>query len=444
MFGRLLKGAFARRKGKFLTIALTMALGVSLATAMLNVMLDVGDKVNQELKAYGANLSVVPRGASLLGDLYGVGDGEGISDRYLSESDLPSMKTVFWAFNIVDFAPFIEMRAAVRAAGAAGGLPDIRVVGTWFDKHLDIPTGESVNTGIIRMRSWWSVRGRWVEDAMPGKPSVMLGASLASKLGVGPGDSVTLFEGDSAPPAEGEAGGNTEVTVSGVFESGGEEDDCLFAPIALVQRLSGRPGLVSRAEVSALTTPENDLARRAAQDPGSLSRHEWDTWYCTAYISSIAYQIEEAIPNARAKPILRVAESEGAILQKTQLLMLLLTLLSLACSALALSNLVTASVMERSAEIGLLKAIGATGVEVSLLVMTEITIMALVGGAVGYFAGLGFAQVIGQSVFGSPVAAKALVVPLVALIVLAVTLAGSVPAMRMLLSLRPAEVLHGR
>ncbi|MDR1650178.1 MAG: ABC transporter permease, partial [Synergistaceae bacterium] len=62
----------------------------------------------------------------------------------------------------------------------------------------------------------------------------------------------------------------------------------------------------------------------------------------------------------------------------------------------------------------------------------------------GYFAGRGFAQIIGHTVFGSAISSKALVPPLVALLVLAVTLAGSLPAIKLLLSLRPAEVLHGR
>ncbi len=84
-------------------VAFTIALGASLATAMLNVMLDVGDKVNQELKTYGANINVVPKEASLLDDLYGM---EGGSDKYLQESELGNIKTIFWAFNIVDFAPY--------------------------------------------------------------------------------------------------------------------------------------------------------------------------------------------------------------------------------------------------------------------------------------------------------------------------------------------------
>jgi putative ABC transport system permease protein len=234
------------------------------------------------------------------------------------------------------------------------------------------------------------------------------------------------------------------MTVAGVFKSGGDEDDVLFVPLEVAQDISGKHGLVNRIEVSALTTPENDLARRAAQNPNSLSRHEWDTWYCTAYISSIAYQIEEVISGARAKPILQVASSEGAILEKTQMLMLLLTILSLSSSALALSNLVTAGVMERSAQIGLLEAIGASSREVSLLIISETLISALIGGCAGYFAGIGFAQIIGHTVFGSTITAHPLVIPLVVLLVTAVTAAGSLPAVKLLISLRPAEVLHGR
>lgn len=76
MFFRMIRGAFVRQKGKMLMIALTIALGASLATAMLNVMLDVGDKINQELKTYGANITVVPKSSSVLNNLYEVEGGE--------------------------------------------------------------------------------------------------------------------------------------------------------------------------------------------------------------------------------------------------------------------------------------------------------------------------------------------------------------------------------
>jgi putative ABC transport system permease protein len=111
---------------------------------------------------------------------------------------------------------------------------------------------------------------------------------------------------------------------------------------------------------------------------------------------------------------------------------------------LAISNLVTANVMERSTEIGLLKALGATGGQISLAILAEMLVAGFIGGALGYVAGLGLASVIGHSVFGSAVVNKGLVIPIVSVMVLFVTIGGSIPAIRMLLRLRPTDVLHGR
>jgi putative ABC transport system permease protein len=415
-------------------VAFTIALGASLATAMLNVMLDVGDKVNQELKTYGANINVLPRGASLLDDLYGVSEGSGVSDKYLNEAELGNIKTIFWAFNIVDFTPYLNVRARLVSASGGGNSTDgeVKLVGTWFNHHLELPTGESLDTGMRNLKSWWDVRGRWLTDHDAG--AVMAGEAAAAKYGLDLEDRVVFQTGT----------GSREFTVAGIFSAGGDEDGEFYLPLASLQEMADKKGLVNRVEVSALTTPDNELSRRAAQDPKSLSIKEWETWYCTAYVSAICYQIDEVISDAVSKPIRQVAESEGAILEKTQLLMLLITILSLAGSALGISNLVTASVMERAAEIGLLKAVGAYDAPISALVLAEIIITGIIGGTGGYFAGLGFAQIIGQSVFGSAIDIKPMVIPLVAVLVFLVTMAGSIPSIRLLLSLRPAEVLHGR
>ncbi len=427
MFWRMVKGALFRQKGKMLMIAFTVALGASLATAMLNVMLDVGDKVNQELKTYGANINVVPKEASLLGDLYGVEEGTGVSDKYLQESELGNIKTIFWAFNIVDFAPYLETAVSLNSQPGS-----VKLVGTWFNRHLDLPTGESLNTGMKNMKSWWEVSGDWLSDGDEGY--AMVGSLVAGRNNIKAGDTISV----------GSKSSTREFVVKSIFNSGSDEDEQVYVPLQAAQELTGRQGLVSRVEVSALTTPDNELSRKAAQNPKSLSIKEWETWYCTAYVSSISYQIEEVMSDSVAKPIRQVAESEGAILEKTQLLMLLITILSLIGSALGISNLVTASVMERSPEIGLLKAVGAHDSPISLLILTEILITGIAGGIAGYFAGLGFAQIIGQSVFGSAIEIKPMVVPIVAFLVFLVTLAGSIPSIRLLLSLRPAEVLHGR
>lgn len=427
MFWRMVKGALFRQKGKMLMIAFTIALGASLVTALLNVMLDVGDKVNQELKTYGANINVVPKGVSLLDDLYGVEEGSGVSDQYLQESELGKIKTIFWAFNIVDFTPYLDTEVKLNS-----GDNEITLVGTWFDHHLDLPTGESLNTGMKNMKSWWDVSGDWLTDQ--DEDSAMMGSLVAGRNNIQVGDIIAVAS----------QGKTKELTVKGIFNAGSDEDEQIYVPLPAAQEIANRAGFVSSLEVSALTTPDNELSRRAAQNPKSLSIKEWETWYCTAYVSAISYQIQEVITDSVAKPIRQVAESEGAILEKTQLLMLLITILSLVGSALGISNLVTAGVMERSREIGLLKAVGAHNSPISWLVLTEILVTAIVGGIGGYFAGLGFAQIIGQSVFGSAIDIKPMVIPLVAVLIFLVTLAGSIPSIRLLLSLRPAEVLHGR
>ena len=423
MFWRMVFQSFRRQKGKMAMIAFTIALGASLATAMLNVMFGVGDKVNQELKTYGANIRVVPQTASLLNDIYGVDGG---SEKFLREDELGKIKTIFWAFNIVDYAPYLE--AEVLLDGKKIG-----VTGTWFNHHLSLPTGEELDTGMISMKSWWHISGGpWLKDS--DENSVMVGREIADELNLNAGDSVFL-KGSAAAKS---------FVVKSIFDGGGEEDSRIFMNLHDAQALVGKEGLINSIEVSALTSPDNELARRAAQNPESLTNAERETWYCTAYVSSICYQIQEVISNAVAKPVRQVAESEGAILGKTQLLMLLITVLSLIASALGISNLVTASVMERSKEIGLLKAIGAHDTPVAWLVLTEIIITAILGGLVGYFAGCAFAQIIGRTVFGSAIAVTPVVIPLVAILIFLVTMAGSIPSIRMILALEPAEVLHGR
>lgn len=419
-------GAVLRQKSKMLLVAFTIALGASLATAMLNVMFAVGDKVNQELKTYGANINVLPKGATLLSEVYGINLEQDGAGQYLQEDQLGRIKTIFWAFNIVDFTPYLNVTGTLENDSPA------KLRGTWFDHHLELPTGETLNTGMKNMKKWWELTGEWVTDNNP--QQAMIGSAVAEQNSLKLHDTFTVM-----------ANGQKQIlTVSGIFNAGGEDDDLIYIPLATAQKLTNKQGLISQIEVSALTTPDNELARRAAQNPQSLSIKDWETWYCTAYVSAISYQIEEVITDSVAKPIRQVAASEGAILEKTQLLMMLITVLSLIGSALGISNIVTASVMERSREIGLLKALGATNLSINLLILTETFISSIVGGSAGYLAGLGFAQIIGHTVFGSAIEIKPLVIPLVIILILLVTLIGSIPAIRMLLGLRPAEVLHGR
>lgn len=430
MFFRMIIGAFRRQWKKMLMIALTVALGASIATAMLNVMLDVGDKINEELKAYGSNITVVPNSQAVMSDLYDVED-EDKKAEYLGEETLGEFLTIFWANNITDFAPVLDTDVTVNGNEA-------KLIGTWFDHHFEFKKKGTVyqrDTGIINLRSWWDITdGEWLDEAkLKGDAYAMVGKKRAEALGIRAGDSIDV-KGSS---------GTESLEVVGIFESGDDEEDYVFTTLPAAQRLSGAKGKYKKAEVSAITSPDDELAVKAAKNPDLLSGDEYDLWYCTAYVSSICFQIQEAIPEASARAVRQIADSEGKILEKTELLMALITLMSLIGATLGISNLVTSSVMERSAELALMKAVGAKNGQITLLVLTEIIITSIIGAAAGYFIGYAFAQVIGQSVFSSAIEMSGMVAFLVTVLIIAVTLVGSIPAVRMILRLRPSEVLHG-
>ena len=415
MFWQMIKGALIRQKNKFILIALTVALGVSLAAAMLNVMFDVGDKVNQELKAYGANITVTPKNSAVLKEIFGVDENKKI---FLNENDLGKIKTIFWTNNIVAFAPFLEEDLQINGE-------NFSAVGTWFNHEMNLPTGENFSTGISEMKSWWQVDGNF-----PAENEILIGKKIAQEKNFKIGDNLNIV--------------NKNLKISGILSSGGDDDEKIFLDLKTLQEILNLPEKISSIEVSAITTPENDLARKAAANPDLLSAQEKEIWYCTAYVSSIAYQIEEVIKNSSARPVRQIAESEGKILEKTQLLMLLITILSLLSTALGVSNLVSANVMERSRELGLLKAIGATNFGVIFLILSEIFLAGIFGGILGFFASVGISKIIGLTVFGAEIATNFFVIPIVTALMILVLLIGSLPAIKFLLSLQPAEVLHGR
>ena len=78
-----------------------------------------------------------------------------------------------------------------------------------------------------------------------------------------------------------------------------------------------------------------------------------------------------------------MAALQGDVLQKTQAVMVLMTVLSLVAAAIAVANLMAASIGERGSELALLKAIGATDGAVSRLMLAETAVISLVGAIVG-------------------------------------------------------------
>ncbi|MCU1304459.1 MAG: efflux pump, inner rane subunit [Candidatus Sulfotelmatobacter sp.] len=419
MFVRLVYESFRRQKRRKFLAGAAITLGVTVATAMIAVATDIGDKINRELRAIGANLIVTPQEDTLDVEIGGVNLKPPSDGAFLNEADLPKIKGTFWHNNITGFAPMLPVNVTLQRDGKAENLT---LLGTYFAKSISFGK-EEFKTGVRSTHPWWKVSGAWPDDS---SRDVLMGERLAARLSAKAGDSVALS--------------GRELHVSGILSTGGSEDDEVVAPLALAQEILGKPGAVRRVYVSALTKPEDAFARR---DPKSMSGAIYDRWYCSPYPQSIAFQLQEAIPHSHAEQIRQVAQSEGAVLTRIEGLIFLVTLAALFASALAVSAAMATAIFERRSEVGLMKALGAGRLTVASVFFAEATLLALIGGLAGFAAGGMLARQIGRSIFDSQITIAPVVLPVILAIAVIVTFAGSAAAIRKAVELDPVFALRG-
>lgn len=456
---RMVARSLARQIKKRVLIAIVVCLSACVSVAMLSVVYDIGDKINAELSSYGSNIIVQPKSNAVVNDLYVSRTKSGYSNSqtlqtsqtladaesqestaFLKESDAAKIKMIFWAFNITNFAPKLTIHANLKANLKANSSAEsaksansvVPIVGTWFNRKLALASGETTVVGVQGMRSWWKMlEGRFPRDF---KHEAAVGTNLAKSHNLKVGQRIKLTR----------SGRQISLKIVGIYDSGDSDNNAIYADSSQAQRIANKPNMVEAIEVKALTTPENDLARKAAKNPAALSQEEWETWYCTAYPSSITYQIEEVIPDAVAKQVRQVSAMQGSVLNKTRAVMVLMTALSLVAAAVAVANLMAAAISERSGELALLKALGARDGAVARLMLMETAVIACAGALIGMIAGFGVAQVIGFSVFGSAISLRPMVFVLVFVLLAITVLAAAGSSIRSILHVRPAEVLHGR
>jgi putative ABC transport system permease protein len=230
------------------------------------------------------------------------------------------------------------------------------------------------------------------------------------------------------------------LTISGLLSTGAAEDDQIVAPLALAQQILGKPGAVRRVYVSAMTKPPDALS---ARDPKTMTPEVYDRWYCSPYVESIAYQLQEVIPHSHAEQIRQVAQNEGTVLSRIKGLMLLITLAALFASALAVSAAMATAIYERRVEVGLMKALGAGNLSVSAFFFAEALLLAIVGGIAGFSAGALLAHQIGRSIFNSQISIEPVLFPIILALAVFVTFAGSAAAIRRAVKFDPVFALRG-
>ncbi|WP_225087513.1 ABC transporter permease [Pectobacterium colocasium] len=429
MLWRLLRQSWRRNIRRKSLAVLTVFLAAGLISALLAVSIDIGDKMARELKSYGANILIEPAGQAALPALFGERSNPLEGQDFLDEAELPNIKDIFWRNNIVGFAPLLSGDVEIN------GQP-VAVLGTFFSQPVAVPDEEDYRTGQMTVSPYWQVAGQWPQEPVTAEhvAQALVGKQLAAQTGWKIGDKLALHG----------AKGDATVEVSGVLSSGGDEESRLVMPLATVQSLLGLTGKIQAIRVSALTVPENELSRRARENLEALNAEEYDLWYCTAYVSSIAHQLEEAISGSVVRPIWQVAASEGVVIDKIQLLLAVVTFAALVASAMGIASLMTSTIMERAKEIGLMKALGARQWQIMLLFYLEAALSGLLGGIAGCVAGWGLAKAIGLMLFSVPLSFAWIVIPCVLVISVLIAIIGTWFPARRIAGLYPVEVLYGR
>jgi putative ABC transport system permease protein len=172
-----------------------------------------------------------------------------------------------------------------------------------------------------------------------------------------------------------------------------------------------------------------------------MTGREFEKWFCTPYVTSVARQVEEAMPGSRARPVWSLAEAEARVLSRLGILMAILAALSLAAAALAVASTFAARVLGRRTEIALLRATGATPSQVALLLGTELLALGAVGGVLGAGLAAALVRALGTAVFDAPLEPGAALAPLSIAGALLVAAAGAVWPIRRALALDPAPEL---
>ncbi|MGZ8372800.1 MAG: ABC transporter permease [Rhodoplanes sp.] len=277
--------------------------------------------------------------------------------------------------------------------------------------HLD--RGDAVLAGVSfdglrRIAPYWQVTGAWIGVDFDDR-NCMIGTRLAAALGVKVGDFIQINNRDGAT--------QTRVRVKGIVETGKGEDEQIFVNLPLAQTILG---MDRRTDFAMLSI----VARGGEAD-------------------ALARELNQSFEGVEAKPIRKISESDGQILGKIDGLMALVAAIILIISTLCVNATLTAMVAERTQEIGLQKALGASNRAIVAQFLSETAIIALAGVLLGMALGVALAQVLGQAIFNAWVTFRPVVLPLTVGVSLLAALTAAVLPLRGAVAVVPARVLRG-
>ncbi|MBI2933357.1 MAG: FtsX-like permease family protein [Planctomycetes bacterium] len=327
MLARIVRASILHNRRRLSVALAAILVPAALVTAVANFVLDARAKMHRELRRRGPNLTII-------GDV----------------AELPGLAT--------------------RRTRATALLPE----------GVEVPV-IGIDAAARQLYPGWRVEGEW---------GCMVGARLAERLGVRPGERLL------------------DRHIDGILETGEMEDDAILVP----------------------RDPSAPVERIDASVPGTVEE-----------VEETARRIEAAHPGVEARVQRQLAESEQALLDKLMLTFGLVAFLVGAVSTLSRALSLAAAVAQRRHEFALLRALGAAGRAIVGLLVAEMGALLVVGVALGAGIGLGLSAWLAQAVFGEDVTVRPFAVVAAAVACMLVTAAAAIVPVRRALAVEPARVL---
>ncbi|HEY8740646.1 MAG TPA: ABC transporter permease [Candidatus Dormibacteraeota bacterium] len=340
-----LRGIAGHRLRSILT-TLGILFGVAAVICTVGIGQASSDSVTTRIAALGTNLLTISPGSTVTGGVFG-GGGSASS---LSMDDVRGLGSRENAPDIQAVAPIVQARKSLVSASSnwntnvQGSTPD------WL-----VTNARTLQTG-----SFFTAA-----DVKAHAQSAVLGVTTAQNLGVTVGDSVAI--------------GSSEFQVVAILaQSGGvafqNGDDLVVVPITTAQDqiTGGNPNGVQRILLSAGSSETVGSAYQEATQLLNSTHHITDPTAADFTITSQSSFLSTA----------------QAVTSTLTILLASVAAISLLVGGIGVMNIMLVSVTERTSEIGLRKALGATPGDLLRQFLIEAATLSVLGGVLGVGLGL--------------------------------------------------------
>jgi len=311
---------------KTVILIVVFAIGVTSVVGLQKVSKSVSSALEDKMNKFGANILIYPKSEDVKISYGGIQLGNlSYEVKYLEESETESqIRSIEFDENISAVAPKLLKTTEIRNK-------TVGVVGVDWEEE-------------IKIKNYWSISGRIPES----ENEVILGSKIARILNVRAQDSVLLY--------------GKEFRVSGIIQStGSDEDNLIFMGIQTLQAATNSVNKINFVEVSAL----------CAGCP----------------IDDIVTQISANLPGAEISAVQKIVKQRMSAVDFVNNLAFIMSLVIVLTACFMIALFMYSSVNERKKEIGILRSIGYSKVNIFSIFTFESLIIGMISGLIGYTGG---------------------------------------------------------